>query len=295
MAVQDNYGNTITTDTSSVTLTLSGGTFSSGGSTVTVAAVGGIATFSNLVISQKGPYVLAAGDGGLAVANSNFTVCSFPGPTGNATVDASDIDQIYANFGQAAGVWDLNGDGVVNQADVDCFVKTILHTNYGDANLDCKVDFYDFQQVMYNWQSQNAGWAHGDFNGDGVVDYNDFQLLLNNWNPVGIGLGPVVAIDVSSSVTSAATSAIATAALAAVATTPAAQPAVVQTSAPVAAAIVADSLRVLPSTAVTSPQSQSAPSAAAAPLVVDNSSGEVAAQDDGQVDILTQLCTPVLN
>ncbi len=50
VTVQDAFGNTVTTDTSSVTIALGGGTFSSGGNTVTVAAVNGVATFSSLAI-----------------------------------------------------------------------------------------------------------------------------------------------------------------------------------------------------------------------------------------------------
>ena len=65
VVVQDAFGNTVTTNTSSVTLTLSSGTFSSGSGTVTIAAVNGLATFSSLVINTPGGYTLSAGDGSL--------------------------------------------------------------------------------------------------------------------------------------------------------------------------------------------------------------------------------------
>ena len=68
-------------------------------------------------------------------------------------------------------------------------VQNILNTTYGDANLDCKVDFADFQALLYDWMG-HYGWAGGDFNGDGVVDFGDFQMLLDDWNPMGTGLGP---------------------------------------------------------------------------------------------------------
>ena len=56
VAVRDAFGNTVTTSFQGVTLALSNGTFSSGGSTVTVRAVNGIATFSGLVIDTAGSY-----------------------------------------------------------------------------------------------------------------------------------------------------------------------------------------------------------------------------------------------
>ena len=70
--------------------------------------------------------------------------------------------------------------------DVYYLVRTILHTWYGDATLDGKVDFIDFQALLDHWQ-YSGGWADGDFNGDGIADFLDFQMLLDNWNPEGVG------------------------------------------------------------------------------------------------------------
>jgi subtilase family serine protease len=73
VAVQDAYGNTVPTDTSNVTLTIGvnpgHGTLSG---TLTVTAVGGLATFGGLSIDQVGTgYILAASDGSLTGATSN--------------------------------------------------------------------------------------------------------------------------------------------------------------------------------------------------------------------------------
>ena len=54
VAVEDVTGDTVPGDTSSVTLTLNGGTFASGGNTVTVSAANGIATFNNLIVNAPG-------------------------------------------------------------------------------------------------------------------------------------------------------------------------------------------------------------------------------------------------
>ena len=72
---QDVSGNTVICDTSNVTLTLGGGTFSTGSNTATVAAVAGIATFSNLIIDAPRNYTLTAGDGSLTgAASAGFAV-----------------------------------------------------------------------------------------------------------------------------------------------------------------------------------------------------------------------------
>ncbi|OIR07181.1 hypothetical protein GALL_107700 [mine drainage metagenome] len=73
VAIQDNNGNTVTTNTSTVTLAI--GNNPGGGSlsgTVSVAAVAGVASFSTLAIDKAGTgYTLAASDGALAGASSS--------------------------------------------------------------------------------------------------------------------------------------------------------------------------------------------------------------------------------
>ena len=73
MTVQDAAGNTVTSDSSSVTLAIGtnpgGGTLSG---TTTVAAVNGVATFAGLSIDKSGTgYTLTASDGALTGATSN--------------------------------------------------------------------------------------------------------------------------------------------------------------------------------------------------------------------------------
>ncbi len=68
--VEDPYGNRVTSDSSTVTVTLSSGTFASGSATVSAAASSGVATFSALTIDRAGSYTLKATDGTLASATS---------------------------------------------------------------------------------------------------------------------------------------------------------------------------------------------------------------------------------
>jgi hypothetical protein len=90
--VEDPYGNVVSSDSSTVTLTLSSGTFAGGSATAAVTASGGVATFSTLAINKAGGYSLTATDGSLTPASSgSFTinpaaasklvVTGFPSPT----------------------------------------------------------------------------------------------------------------------------------------------------------------------------------------------------------------------
>ena len=72
--VEDPFGNIVTTDSSNVTLSVASGPGSTSG-TLTVAASGGVATFSNVKLNTAGSYTLTASDGSLTpVTSSSFTV-----------------------------------------------------------------------------------------------------------------------------------------------------------------------------------------------------------------------------
>ena len=96
------------------------------------------------------------------------------------------------------GYGDFNGDGWVDASD---FIEiwglqpmlSTFHTTYGDANLDKKIDFADFQIVLDHWQRRYtlAAWGAGDFDGDKYVGFEDFQTLLDNWNPAGLSAAEV--------------------------------------------------------------------------------------------------------
>lgn len=76
-SIEDVNGNVVTTDTSTVSLTLSGGTAGATlGGTTSAAAVNGVATFSNLTVNKVGAsYVLNASDGSLTgAASSPFNI-----------------------------------------------------------------------------------------------------------------------------------------------------------------------------------------------------------------------------
>lgn len=103
----------------------------------------------------------------------------------NLTLDAADIDDLLAKRGGPfeeadPAVYDLDGDFLVDQADVDYLVGAVLETVTGDANLDGKVDLTDFGTLKDAF-GQGGGWAAGDFDGNGSVDLSDFGTLKANF------------------------------------------------------------------------------------------------------------------
>ena len=74
--VEDSYNNVVKTDGSTVTITLSSGTFAGGSTTASAMATDGVATFSGLTIDLAGNYTLAVNDGSLspAASSSSFTI-----------------------------------------------------------------------------------------------------------------------------------------------------------------------------------------------------------------------------
>jgi hypothetical protein len=95
---------------------------------------------------------------------------------GDDLVDAQDIDALFAAIaaGNTAGRFDLTGDGHVDRMDVDHLVRSILHTDYGDANLDGVIDGVDYGLWESHRFQSGTGWSQGDFNGDTVTDVRDF-------------------------------------------------------------------------------------------------------------------------
>ena len=86
VAVQDAFGNVITTDNSTVTLTLSSNSFSSNASTVTATAVNGVATFTDLAINTSGTYKIAASDGNSLTSVTSGNVVITPGALSSLVV-----------------------------------------------------------------------------------------------------------------------------------------------------------------------------------------------------------------
>jgi hypothetical protein len=68
-----------------------------------------------------------------------------------------------------------------DQQDVDVLVRRIFLTEYGDANLDQRVNLTDFNALASSFGATDAGWARGDFTGDARVNLQDFNVLAGNF------------------------------------------------------------------------------------------------------------------
>ncbi|MBC7772974.1 MAG: hypothetical protein H7210_10800 [Pyrinomonadaceae bacterium] len=118
----------------------------------------------------------------------------------DGVINGFDIDYVYAQFKQNPRVtdgalnWinldesansgqfrpdlsgDITGNLVIDQADVDAIVITILGTSYGDVNLDGVCDAADLSIANANL-GLAGGWAQGDVDGDGTVTAADITII----------------------------------------------------------------------------------------------------------------------
>lgn len=131
------------------------------------------------------PY--AAGDSRGDVAGSVVGPAKGSTPTGfDGVIDEKDIDYVRANFGDWSDIYqaalidlscDMNGDLVINEADVVELVTVILGTSMGDVDLDGDVDADDASIIT---GTPGTGWRGGDLNGDGVVNAADLAICNAN-------------------------------------------------------------------------------------------------------------------
>lgn len=102
----------------------------------------------------------------------------------SGTLDAADIDllSVEARMPEPGNVaaFDLNADDLVSHADREVWIEELFGTVLGDANLDKKVDFDDFNTLSQNFSTE-GGWAEGDFDGSGDIQFADFVLLSANF------------------------------------------------------------------------------------------------------------------
>lgn len=120
--------------------------------------------------------------------------------TGNYTTFANvgDIDNLSANLGSTLWKYDLDSSGgPANASDLRIMVYSILGTEFGDANVDGKINTVDFNSLAGNFGlNSGAVWSQGNFNVDGKVDSTDFNVLLSHYGysaPLNAsGLGAIV-------------------------------------------------------------------------------------------------------
>jgi len=167
----------------------------------------GVANFFGTQIATGKPY--AAGDSRGDVANASGLTARGWAPIGadrnnntsdpdDNTINAADIDYVYAQFRRNPGVFDgaatwstlaeavtfdlscdMNADLIVDQQDITDLVEVILGTRMGDVDLNGVVDGADCSLAAANL-GQPGGWDAGDIDGDGTVTDADLAIILTN-------------------------------------------------------------------------------------------------------------------
>lgn len=127
-------------------------------------------------------------------AQGNIFFARLPGDFNNdRVVNSGDINLLFAATPGAtttASILDINADGTINNdentagSDIDHLIHNIMLTEYGDANLDTRVDFGDLLLLTQNYLT-NRGWGAGNFNGDTIIDFADVLIISQNY---GFGL-----------------------------------------------------------------------------------------------------------
>ena len=103
---------------------------------------------------------------------------------GDDVVDAADIDLLFDHIAGSVAAGDVNSDGAVDAGDVDFLIRGILETEYGDFDLDGRIDNTDLTALGANMGSLGVGWADGDVNGDGAVDNTDLTVLATYFDVI---------------------------------------------------------------------------------------------------------------
>ncbi len=115
--------------------------------------------------------------------------------------DCADVDGLVAVIvaGTDPAAYDLTGDGLVDDADLQAWLAEAGAANLGsgttylsgDANLDGLVDTSDFNLWNGSKFQATQSWCRGDFNADGVSDISDFNIWnLNKFRAAGTGMVP---------------------------------------------------------------------------------------------------------
>ena len=125
---------------------------------------------------------LAANGASQAVLDSYTDLLLKRGDVNSSGVtDAADMSALYAGFGPATWLLDLNVDGVVNIEDVKTMVTNLFRTVPGDFNLDGSVDSADYVVWRKNLGQNSATFAQGDATYNGSIGMDDYAIWQANF------------------------------------------------------------------------------------------------------------------
>ena len=101
----------------------------------------------------------------------------------SGALDIADLDDLTSQSagGTNPAGYDLNGDALVDSADINVWVESEFKSWVGDANLDGEFNSGDLVQVLATGnyeQDVDTVWSSGDFNGDGRTNSSDLVAAL---------------------------------------------------------------------------------------------------------------------
>jgi hypothetical protein len=108
-----------------------------------------------------------------------------------------DLDALVNAVAGTSDLWlyDLSYNSSVDFDDINLMVRVVLDSQFGDLNLDGRVDQTDLNTFSANWGQSNRTWSSADLNGDDIVDLFDFFLLAPHWGwGVPGGLAPATVV-----------------------------------------------------------------------------------------------------
>lgn len=106
----------------------------------------------------------------------------------DGVINAADVDLQAAatrDAGANLGLFDTNGDAIVNETDRANWVHDIAQTWFGDSDLNGIFDSSDLIQVFQAGQYEdnvvgNSTWSTGDWDGDGEVSSSDLVVAFQD-------------------------------------------------------------------------------------------------------------------
>ena len=76
---------------------------------------------------------------------------------------------------------------MIDRSDVDQLVVDLMGKQYGDTNLDQRIDITDYNTLAFNFNPSGLDLtcAQGDFTGDHQIDLVDYNVLATHFAPGG--------------------------------------------------------------------------------------------------------------
>jgi hypothetical protein len=129
-------------------------------------------TSSDFVLAQIGLFG-RLGEGGGKVGDFN----------GDGSLDITDLDDLTGQSASGANnlKYDLNNDQSVDAGDISVWVKDLVNSWIGDANLNGEFNSSDLVTVLASGTYETgipSVWSSGDFNGDGRTNSSDLVSAL---------------------------------------------------------------------------------------------------------------------